>query len=241
MQIGNLFSIFQAESSLYAVEESRRRGNAVGETGLGNRNTGPDTVLLSNEAQEKYLAMKNGAGPGQADEEAAHSIAASGLLGKAHQSDEKQISPDELPAFLNSESFSHDAMAYARSKVSNGSFADDDNSVSDQLMKDLDRKNSATKSESVQEPGKNDSSKAFVNGKLSSEEELAAEIQKLEEEVKELTATYEQIMSGEGSDEEKVRLSQPVHKRLQDRLTDLQNLKAQAQNLADEKDMANTA
>lgn len=69
---------------------------------------------------------------------------------------------------------------------------------------------------------------ACVNGKLSTEEELHAEIQRVEKEVKELGEQMAEIMDGPFSEEEKARLSKPVLKRLQDRTMDLQNLKAQA-------------
>lgn len=87
----------------------------------------------------------------------------------------------------------------------------------------------------VEDKTKNDSGVAFVNGKRGTEQELNERIHDVEEEVKELTATYELIMSGEGSIEEKTRLSQPIHKRLQERLEELQGLKAQKQMLAEAK------
>ncbi len=74
-----------------------------------------------------------------------------------------------------------------------------------------------------------------VNGKMSSEEELYAEIHKVEKEVKELGEKFMEIMGGSESIEEKARLSQPVHKRLQERLQDLQGLKAQAKALEESK------
>ena len=76
---------------------------------------------------------------------------------------------------------------------------------------------------------------ACVNGKLSTEEELHAEIQRVEKEVKELGEQLADIMDGPFSEEEKARLSKPVHKRLQDRVMDLQNLKAQAKTMQEAK------
>ena len=74
-----------------------------------------------------------------------------------------------------------------------------------------------------------------VNGKLSTEEELHAEIQRVEKEVKELGQQMADIMEGPFSEEEKARLSKPVHKRLQERVMDLQNLKAQAKAMQEAK------
>ena len=74
-----------------------------------------------------------------------------------------------------------------------------------------------------------------VNGKLSTEEELHAEIHRVEEEVKELGEQMAAIMDGPFPEEEKARLSKPVHKRLQERTMDLQNLKAQAKAMQEAK------
>lgn len=74
-----------------------------------------------------------------------------------------------------------------------------------------------------------------VNGKLSTEEELHAEIQRVEKEVKELGEQMADIMDGPFSEEEKARLSKPVHKRLQERMMDLQGLKAQAKAMQEMK------
>ena len=74
-----------------------------------------------------------------------------------------------------------------------------------------------------------------VNGKLSTEEELHAEIHRVEKEVKELGEQMADIMDGPFSEEEKARLSKPVYKRLQERVMDLQNLKAQAKAMQETK------
>jgi len=83
----------------------------------------------------------------------------------------------------------------------------------------------------AEEPG----AKTVVNGKLSSEEDLYAEIHRVEKEVQELSEKLMEIMEGPAGMEEKVLESAPVHKRLQERTMDLQALKAQAEGLKDAK------
>lgn len=81
------------------------------------------------------------------------------------------------------------------------------------------------------ETGAKDGAKTVVNGRLSSEEDLYAEIHRVEKEVQELSEKLMEIMEGPAGMEEKVLESAPVHKRLQERTMDLQSLKAQAEGL----------
>ena len=80
-----------------------------------------------------------------------------------------------------------------------------------------------------------DGAKSYVNGKMSSEEDLYAEIQRVEKEVKELGEKLADLMSGPDSFEEKIRLSAPIQKRFKDRTEDLQSLKAQAKTMQEAK------
>lgn len=70
------------------------------------------------------------------------------------------------------------------------------------------------------------------NDEDSMKKELLKEIQRVEREVQDLGEELEGIMGAEMPFDEKLRLSQPVQKRLQDRLMDLSSLKAQAQAMA---------
>lgn len=69
---------------------------------------------------------------------------------------------------------------------------------------------------------------SFVNGKWTSEEELAAEIRRAEEEVDELGTTLSAIMEEDDTFDGKIRRSEPVRKRLEVRTMELQDLKTQA-------------
>ena len=253
MNISSVYSyanVFQSEND----DKKRNRDKMSLGAGAGDRNTGPDTVSFSSEALEKYLAMKNdsgSAGTGQ-DQQDAQSSTASDLLGKSHESSKKnkRMSQAELLAFMKSDTFAEEAMGYAKAVTAEGAGGEDgEKSVADQLIKDIGAKkqtdaadgaSDSSNAPSVEEQAKSKSGVAFVNGKLTDEKELAAEIHRIEEEVHELTATYDQIMGGEGLMEEKFRISQPVHKRLDERLKELQALKDQAQGLADQKRMMQT-
>ena len=63
--------------------------------------------------------------------------------------------------------------------------------------------------------------------------DLYAEIERVEKEVRQLGETLMQIMNGPGGIDMKVRQSDPVRKRLQERVQDLQSLKAQARSPED--------
>ena len=77
-----------------------------------------------------------------------------------------------------------------------------------------------------------------LNGKQSTEEELAAEIQKAQEEVDALYKQLQSIMGMNGDLEEKIRLSQPVDKQLQEKLELLSSLKGMQADLKANRQMA---
>ncbi len=242
-------SSLQSSSAAYDIfdtQERKKREAFVAES----RNTGPDTVSFSHEAMEKYHAMRNSSnGSAETGGEDPRSSLGSSLLGKNQESGKKfqKMDQAELLAFLKSDNFSQDAMRYVKAVASDNKMqSNDEDESSDMLIKTMESNKNNDKSENaadntIESQVNSSSGSAFVNGKRATEKELAAEIQKAEEEVRELTATYEQIMSGEGSEEEKSRLSQPVYKRLKDRFEELQGLKAQAKSLADEKYAMKTA
>lgn len=204
-----------------------------------------DTVSFSSEALEKYLAMKNGADGAEEKKDTEQELAENSFFQQSHNDGKKtkRMNNAELIAFLKSDTFAEEAMGYAKAVATEAATSKDgEDAASDQIIKDMDAKRHI---ESPDEAG-GDSDEAridapggsggpIVNGKRASEKELAAEIHKLEEEVKELSATYELIMGGEGELEEKLRLGKPVQKRLDDRLHDLQAMKAQMQMVQEEK------
>ena len=63
--------------------------------------------------------------------------------------------------------------------------------------------------------------------------DLYAAIERVEKEVQQLSETLMLIMNGPGKIDMKVRQSEPVQKRLQERVQDLQSLKAQTRSLED--------
>lgn len=212
-----------------------RRDDDNGATGNGGRNIGPDTVSLSAEAMEKYHSMKNNS---EASATADDNSSKSYMNGS--QKNQKMTQADIL-AFLKSDTFSQDAMGYVKSAASDNKTASgDDDDSSDMLIHAMEKnksenvKNDAADSDIASLSAK-DSGKTFLNGKRATEKELAVAIAKTQQEANDLTATYEQILSGEGTEEEKNRLSQPVYKQLKDKLEELAGLKAQAQGLANEK------
>lgn len=69
----------------------------------------------------------------------------------------------------------------------------------------------------------------IIDGIRATEKELYAQIQKTQEDVDRLTSELEQIMSSEGSVDEKLRLSEPTQKELKDKLETLSSLKSMAE------------
>jgi hypothetical protein len=177
----------------------------------------------------------------------------------------------ELLAFLKSDNFAEEAMGYVKSVSSeNATSKNGENSTTDTFIQALDnakkdaQAGNADNESDVDQQSKNGGGHngSFID-ELSSEKELSAAISKAEQELKELAATYQQIMStdvgtdvksavasdvnvgtaagitadvtakaGEGlGQDEKFRLAQPVYKQLQEKLEELQSLRAQAQGL----------
>ncbi len=207
-----------------------------------------DTVSFSSEALEKYLAMKNGSDGAEEKNDTEQELAKNSFFQQAHVGGKKTKRMDraEFIAFLKSDTFAEEAMGYAKAVATEEATSEDgEDAASDRIIKDMDAKkrhdNSSDDADDdsddtrIEDQAKNNFGSPIVNGKRADAKELAAEIHKLEEEVKELTATYESIMGGEGELEEKLRLSKPVQKRLDERLHDLQAMKAQMQMMQEEK------
>lgn len=242
---------------IFQVEDAGNKGNRGGanlDAEYGNRNTGPDTVSFSNEAIAKYLAMKNSSADDNAAEENEEYASSNEFFLEQTQKSgkkNKKMTTAELIAFIKSDAFAEEAMGYAKSAMTESatnSEDEEDESSDDILNLGAKRQTYSTGNAdddsdgaSIDEQVKNSAGGAVVNGKWTDQEELNEEIHKVEEEIKELTAVYELIMGGEGELEEKVRLSQPVHKRLDERLKDLQALKAQARMLTEQENMMKTA
>lgn len=208
-----------------------------------------DTVSFSSEALEKYLAAKNGSDGAEEKKETEQELAKNSFFQQSHDDGKKikRMNSAELIAFLKSDTFAEEAMGYARAVATEAATSEGgEDAASDQIIKDMDAKKHADSASTgddeaasqegrIEDQAKNNSGSPVVNGKRADAKELAAEIHKLEEEVKELTATYELIMGGEGELEEKLRLGKPVQKRLDERLHDLQAMKAQMQMMQEEK------
>ena len=206
-----------------------------------------DTVSFSSEALEKYLTLKNGADGAEEKKDTKQELAENSFFQQSHTDGKKtkRMNSAELIAFLKSDTFAEEAMGYAKAVATEAATSEDgEDAASDQIIKDMDAKGHTESPDDaggdsddarVDGPAGSGSGGPIVNGKRASEKELAAEIHKLEEEVKELSATYELIMGGEGELEEKLRLGKPVQKRLDDRLHDLQAMKAQMQMMQEEK------
>ena len=247
MNVNSIFSYYNVFESGNADPASNRRKseNSV-DGGSSDRNTGPDTVTFSSEAIAQYAAMKSGSNSSDTNGNDAYSSFSESLLGQSHESSKKnkKMSTAELLAFMKSDNFAKEAIGYAKAVTTASTTSEDDDSATDELMNSIGSNknkkpssvgNDDSDSLAVEEKTKNSSEVAFVNGKRGTEQELNKKIHEVEEDVKDLTATYELVMNGEGSIEEKTRMSQPIHKRLQERLEELQSLKAQKQMLAEAK------
>lgn len=69
----------------------------------------------------------------------------------------------------------------------------------------------------------------ILNGGWASEKDIYAEIQKTQEDVDALSSALQALMNGEGSIDEKIRLSEPTRKQLTDKLEVLSSLKGAAE------------
>jgi ElaB/YqjD/DUF883 family membrane-anchored ribosome-binding protein len=236
--ISSQVNMFYGIDSVY---NQRRRDNAAEETGYGERNTGPDTVDISNEAMEKYYAMKNGFDTSaETADENSQSSPNGDSFGKSYEDSKKfqKMNQAEILAFLKSDTFSQDAIGYLKSVAYDNKTTDNDgDDTSDMFVKAMrQNRNENTEDNSTDNIQNSEDSKgSFLNGDDDTEKELAKAIQRLEKEVRELTETYEKIMGGEGAEEEKFRLSQPIYKNLKDKSEELIGLKAQMKNLTIEK------
>ena len=237
MDIASIFSAYQT-SGIESFAEQRSRESGKAETGSGNnRNTGPDTIVLSSEALDKYFAMKNSTvevDTGEADSQPSSFM---DVYGQPRQEKNKKLDSAELLAFLKSDNFAEEAMGYAKAAYSSNQVGDEDESdaAADQLIKDLSEKQGAESAEkNIEDLSESGANGAFGKDTSASEKDLNSRIREVEEEIQELTTVYEQIMSSEGELDEKVRMSQPVYKRIQEKFEELQGLKAEAEGLADE-------
>lgn len=241
-------SIAAYANMLYGLDSVYNQGHGgyTGEKSVGQRNVGSDTVSFSSQAMEKYYATKNGPNLSfAADDDESPASPAGGMSAESLESGKNFQNMDQagLLAFLKSDNFAQQAMAYVKTVAyDQQTKGDADDESYDLLSKAMDADARVASGASSKDnamaamQAQSESENALVNGKRASKKELSAEIQKAEQDIKEMTARYEQIMSGEVSEEEKTRLSQPIYKRLMDRFEELQGLKTQAKSLA-----ANTA
>lgn len=248
----NVSGIYSYANVLQNAEVNNKRHNKNGlfDTETNDRNAGPDTVSLSSEAIEKYLAMKSSSDSPDQNEKGADNPPETALFGQAAGSGKKngKMTRAELLAFMKSDTFAEEAIGYAKAAtMEKATSQNDDEEESDQILRDMGAKKRAdgnadggsTGGASTEATDETRAKGGFggpvVNGKRVDEKELAAEIHRIEEEINDLTATYELIMGGQEEFDEKVRLSQPVHKRIDERFKDLQALKEQAEMLKQEK------
>lgn len=243
MYTSGILSALQANEQYSVSPRGHEKATETAE--IGNRNTGPDTVSLSNEALEKYSAMANGSSTAQDDGEAAGSSTLADFLEKQELSQKQKMEFSDILAWMKSDNFAKEAMGYAKAAIASEFSTTQETEAADLIntlgSNDGENRSVAESSESRDVAENGNSANTSSNGKNDLQKDLAEEIKRVEEEVKELTEAYELIMGGEGELDDKLRLSQPVHKRLQDRLEELHSLKAQAQNLADEKHLMKSA
>jgi hypothetical protein len=229
------------------------------EAGFWNRNTGPDTVMISDEALQMFFVFSDDGGSGaeragaaQALDEQAGINALLGQQSEAAQKD-KKMSNAELLMFLQSDNFADEAMGYVKSvAAANMAGEDDSDDLADVFLKNDEQAEStdgkakssgAALVEAADEEGSDDGiivpgqrpGKTFVNGKFSTEAELKAKIVEVKEEIKALTEAYELVMGGDNDFEEKIRLSAPIKKNLDEKLHELMALTAQERKLGLEK------
>lgn len=252
--------------------QSKNQNKHTFENTISNRNTGQDTVTISHEAMEKYYSMKNSTASDKTENDNLQSSYKENIS-ESNREDNgakkyTKMDNSELLAFLQSDTFSEEAMEYVKSVSSeNVTNKNDEDSTDDTFIRALDD----AKKDETSEENENDiyqqssnnggHSDAFIDGKISSKEELSAAISKAQQELKELTVAYQQIMSTDVSadakttvaadatvgtaagvtadviakagenlgEEEKFRLAQPIYKQIQEKLEELQSLRAQAQ------------
>lgn len=241
MNIAGLSSYVSVSQSDEGSHKRSCAGTGL-DAGCGNRNTGPDTVSFSSEAMEKCLALKNSSSDTDANnEEECHPSGNDFLSRQSGRKKNQKMSSAELLAFLTSDSFAEQAMRYAKDvTIANAANSSDEEEKEDETLDELmsarKKNGSLSTKEATAESGKTTGAEneQFIHEKSMYKDQVNERIHKLEAEIKELTAAYETIMSGEGELEEKVRLSQPVHNRLEERLRELQALKVQAQSLTQE-------
>lgn len=133
---------------------------------------------------------------------------------------EKRSQPRAGESRGDTVSFSEEALSLARSHAARRSLENGD-SAGDADNKKKQENNFAAASD------RGDG--VVLNGAWASEKDLYAEIQKTQEDVDALSSALQAIMNGEGSIDEKIRLSEPTRKQLTDKLETLSSLKSAAE------------
>ncbi len=220
-------NINSIDDKIYSIETINKNQTQRQESGiftLGSRNMGPDTVSISDEAIAKYQAMQVSTEPSTFDPNSVNDKAISG-----------KMDDGEFLAFLQSDNFAKDAMAYVKGVAVENKGMEDDDDPLNQVAKNLgggDASSDVASSNAVlsgaSTEGQESGTGGFASGSEKSREELAAAIVKARQELEDLTTAYEEIMSGTGEMEEKIQLSEPVHEQLERKADELQNLEAQA-------------